>query len=806
MQRRLLAAGSCIGVLVVAAQPAAAQVHALPQGQKSTVSRASAKSHVGVKPDAAPARARASGALKSKNVEELTVATTRKPHGTMLSVGAQMIAREVPGTNPMKVLGEMPGVMFQSADAQGLDNYTSQLYMHGFQQQEIGMTLDGIPLGEMTYRNYNGLNPLQAISSENVARLDVSQSAGAEDVAATNNLGGSIQYVSSDPQDKMGGKIAQTFGSYNMYHTFIRFDSGKLNESGTKFYASYMRNDTKLWKGWGQQFLQQVNAKLVQPVGEASKISMFFNWSDLHMHSYDDYSFEMLDKIGPNQNYYNNGRLSGYQTAVNAANGSYSPSISRLSDPLDAAYYAGGTNNVDLLGGLTANLALTDHLRWVTTVYGHNQQNQTTWVSPYFGSPTGSPLSDLVKEPEIRRFGILSSMTYKIAHNDLSVGVWYENNHYVSPMYAYAEPSLVNGVLSGGILNDLGHFTNPFAKIFSQTYNTNTFTGFFSDTYHVTSDLSLHFGFKSMLNTTRVGNGYLDAAYYGSSDPIASGVGQTISKPFLPHIGLDYKFLTHHELFIDISENVHSYAECGYKLCASPFSVLQSAYNASAAKLKPETDWTYAIGYRFSDKLLDASVYAYRTNFFNRLQQITAGSVINPVSAVANVGGVTMNGVDAALTIRPTKYLSLYNSISYNHAVYDQNITQQGIVYHLKNQQVINYPRFMYKARLSFHWKQVEAYIDGSYTGARNFSYVGDLKAPGYWMSNFGASYDFNNLSSYLNDLKVSLNISNLTGSHWISTMGEGGNPLSLSTGAYSYQSFMIGAPRMFFGSIAAQF
>ncbi|MFT9160460.1 MAG: TonB-dependent receptor [Acetobacter sp.] len=734
-----------------------------------------------------------------------------------VSVSSAMLQRAVPGTNPLKVLSELPGVMFQSSDPQGLDTWASQIMMHGFAQQEIGMTLDGIPLGEMTYRNYNGTNPIQAISSENVASMDVSRSAGAETVAASNNLGGSIEYISSDPKDKIGGQINQMFGSNSTYHTFIRFDSGKLNESGTKFYVSYMRNDRQLWKGYGDQFMQQVNAKFVQPIGERSRISAFFDWSDLHQVLYQDYSFEMLDKIGPHQSFYYNGQLSGYETAYKAAlatrglpGGSYPSYMAGLSDKSDAAYYNSATNNVDLLGGLKADLQMTDHLKWTTTVYGHNQQNQTTWVTPYFSSPNGSPMSDLVKEPEIRRFGILSAAHYNIAHNELGLGVWYENNHYSSPMNVYSEPTLNNGVLSSPLVYDLNHFSNPFARIFNQDYNTNTFTAFVNDTFHPVRNLDLHFGFKSVLNTTRVGNGYLNQSYYGNPGPITSGVGLTVAKPFLPHIGIAYRFLPGHEIFVDISENVHVYPQSGYKLSTSPFSVLQSAYDST--HVRPETAWTYAIGYRFNNRMVSANVYAYRTNFNNRLQQVTSGSSINPISAVENVGGVTMNGVDAGLTIRPIRGLELYNSISYNHAVYDQNLTLQGITYRIKGQQVVNYPRLMYKSRLSYTWHNATAWIDGSYMSARNFSYMGDTKVPGYWLANLGADYRLGNMGNYIHgagfiqNVVFSFTVVNLTNTTYISTMGQNGNPMGLSTGAYDYQSFQIAAPRQYFGSVRAEF
>jgi iron complex outermembrane receptor protein len=36
--------------------------------------------------------------------------------------------------------------------------------------------------------------------------------------------------------------------------------------------------------------------------------------------------------------------------------------------------------------------------------------------------------------------------------------------------------------------------------------------------------------------------------------------------------------------------------------------------------------------------------------------------------------------------------------------------------------------------------------------------------------------------------------------------MGENGNPMNIASGAMSFQSMLVGAPRMFFGSIRADF
>lgn len=64
--------------------------------------------------------------------EDVAISARRRAHGTMITVGASAIARSVPGTNPLKVLAQQPGVMFQADDPQGVDTWSTQIYMHGF--------------------------------------------------------------------------------------------------------------------------------------------------------------------------------------------------------------------------------------------------------------------------------------------------------------------------------------------------------------------------------------------------------------------------------------------------------------------------------------------------------------------------------------------------------------------------------------------------------------------------------------------------------------------------------------------------
>ena len=105
------------------------------------------------------------------------------------SLGKDDLAREAAGASPLKAVAKLPGVNFQSADPWGNYEWSAKLSIRGFSQQQLGFTLDGIPLGDMSYGNHNGLHVSRAIISENVGRVDVAQGSGALGTASSSNLG-----------------------------------------------------------------------------------------------------------------------------------------------------------------------------------------------------------------------------------------------------------------------------------------------------------------------------------------------------------------------------------------------------------------------------------------------------------------------------------------------------------------------------------------------------------------------------------------------------------------------------------------
>src|SRR5207237_9708960 len=112
------------------------------------------------------------------------------------SLTATALALEVPGTSPLKAIEKLPGVSFQSADPFGAYEWSTRISIRGFNQNQLGFTLDGVPLGDMSYDNHNGLHISRPISSEDLGKVELAQGSGGLDTASNSNLGGTLKFTS----------------------------------------------------------------------------------------------------------------------------------------------------------------------------------------------------------------------------------------------------------------------------------------------------------------------------------------------------------------------------------------------------------------------------------------------------------------------------------------------------------------------------------------------------------------------------------------------------------------------------------
>jgi len=195
------------------------------------------------------------------------------------SLGSEQIAYLPAGTSPLKAIEKLPGVNFQSADPFGAYEWSARIVVRGFNQNQMGFTLDGIPLGDMSYGNHNGLHISRAIPSELVARVALSQGAGALGTASTSNLGGTIEFLSADPAEDFGARIEITGGSDKTQRGFGVLNTGAIGTAGTRLLLGVVDSTTDKWKGFGEQEQKLYTVKIVQPIGDTGAVTAYFNQS-----------------------------------------------------------------------------------------------------------------------------------------------------------------------------------------------------------------------------------------------------------------------------------------------------------------------------------------------------------------------------------------------------------------------------------------------------------------------------------------------------------------------------------------------
>src|SRR6202012_483822 len=168
-----------------------------------------------------------------------------------------------PGASVQKALNTLPGVMAQSIDALGLNEQSLTLQVRGFSTTHLGYTLDGMPLGDGAYNNYNGLTISRALISENLGRAELATGIAGLGIASTSNLGGAVTYVSSDPHKHMGLVMSQTVGSDDGLRTFARFDTGEHHGFSAYLSAAYSQQDLFVNQpAWNKSTGKQFNGKL----------------------------------------------------------------------------------------------------------------------------------------------------------------------------------------------------------------------------------------------------------------------------------------------------------------------------------------------------------------------------------------------------------------------------------------------------------------------------------------------------------------------------------------------------------------
>lgn len=681
------------------------------------------------------------------------------------TLNSDAIGLQAAGTSALKAIDKLPGVTFQSADAFGAYEWSTRISIRGFNQNQLGFTLDGVPLGDMSYGNHNGLHISRAIASENIGRVELAQGAGALGTASTSNLGGTLQFFSRDPQETLGGEIDVTGGSDNMHRVFGRFETGAIQQlGGLRGYVSIADQKADKWKGGGEQKQRQYDAKLVMPLGERGDLTGFYHRSERREQDYQDMSFAMIKRLGRDWD----NTQPNWALAVAAAR-AYQTGTA-LPAPfatIDDAYYAGAGIRDDDLYGASLNLALTDRVTLDATAYQHKNKGQGLWYTPYVASPgfgttgsTAAPLSIRTTEYDIDRGGLTAGLTVDLGAHRLSGGFWHEVNNFNQARRFYAETAAAPS------RDPLDFQSNPFFTQWQYAFETKTTTGHIEDEWTLSDALKVNFGFKAI----KVTNGVKTVVGNALSGEIES------KDNFLPQVGFVYKASPDFEVFGGYTENMGAYVSAA---TSGPFaSQDQARVNYIAQTLKPESSKTFELGGRYRTERFQGVAAVYHVTFDNRLLAVAQGSAIQGNAPVlSNVGSVETKGVELAGTYRLTDAWSLYGAYTYNDSKYQDNVVAQDgtIRARTKGKTVVNTPKNIFKGEIAFDQAGFFGKLGVAYTDKRYYTYenIGGL-APSTTVADLTLGYRFAE-EGWGKGLEVQVNVTNLTDKDYISTIGSGG-------------------------------
>jgi hypothetical protein len=731
---------------------------------------------------------------------------TRKTRSSV-ELGKNDMQKMLPGINPLKALQTLPGVSFQTADPWGNNEQNLSLFIHGFSGSQLGYTMDGVPLGDQQYGNYNGLSPQRAITSENVGSVILSSGAGDLSTASTSNLGGTIETFSSNPLPHRNVSLQQTVGSYNTSRTLVRYDTGNFGE-GNSAYISAVHHEQKAWDFDGRQGGDQVNAKFVNN-SDNGKLTLYFAYSDKVEPNEDSTVRSATEKYQPYTRpfmYPNFQQALGYLSATGAT---------PAADGNNYRNYYSDAQRTDYLTYAKYDWNINDNTTWSNQIYYHNDDGVGVVAGPIgvAGLPAlfavYFPGQDLKKvfgnsgyatrttEYTINRSGLMSTLKTEIGEHQLQAGLWLEHNRSSAYRRWYAldanNPSSPYDRPSNPLITQYGsEIDNKVAQLHLQ------------DTWHLRPDLSLQAGFKSSLQFAD-GQFPVQPKNGAIANSSALPVGEIITKKWLlPQIGGRWDITAQDQAFFNVQKNMRQFVTYGGG-GASPWSLSsQAAFDLFKATAKPETSITYEAGLRTSHQLdmggvtaFDGQLNFYHVDFKDRLLQISPTSVISSIiggnlAVLTNVGSVKTNGMDLSGTLHFGRTFQLYNALSYNQSKYDDNYASGKDTVLTAGKKVPGSPEWMNKTVATLNLADTEFQLIGDYVGKRYATYTNDLSVSNYFLMSLAISGKLPFLDgSLLKNARYRLNVANLANR-------EGDLNVVVGAASGTYNTFPIAARQGF--------
>jgi iron complex outermembrane receptor protein len=715
------------------------------------------------------------------------------------SVSKAAMEQNVGTANPYQNLSLLPGVYTYNHDASGL--FGGSLTMRGFNSDQLGFTIDGAPVNDSG--NF-AVYPQEYVDSENMCEMFVTQGSTDNNAPHIGASGGNIGMVTCDPENTQRIRASQTLGSYNLSRTFVRFDSGKINNDSAKFFMSYSKSQVDKWKGFGKADRDHIDAKL-----------------SLEGEGGNRYSVGVIYNKAINNNFYTPtrtdiataGRTVDYKgtfTAANTAPTNQNIYYGMAINPFENALLTG---NATLKLDGAAQLNFTPYF-WYGYGTGGTQQkvfNEATTKALNSAGVNASPTdfnrngttTDILQVAnssltKTYRPGVVGTYSNQIDNHNFNVGGWYEHARHMQTgpaVYADANGGFDPWLQSNPVLRSTGQPYN------SRDYKTvTTVTQLFAqDSISLMNEkMTLALGLK----TPQIKRDFTESANEGqslvtgstgSTAPMNYNVVKDYSK-VLPSVGVSYKLTAKETVFASVAQNFK--APPNFATASNNIKFINNVPQFQT--IVPETSTNVDVGYRVAEENLVWSATLFMVDFKNR--QANAYDPVTGVSTYTNAGGVKNQGLELELGTKPQHGWSYYGSLSIQDSVIQNDLKSSSTAtLATSGKQFPLAPKYMSGLSAQYADGPFSAQLRAKYTGKVYSTLMNDDAVAGYTVFDLYAGYKLESGPLIKNPV-LKLNVSNLFNREYMSPTGSSNSYSATGTRYY------IGAPRMTSVSLQADF
>lgn len=725
------------------------------------------------------------------------------------TITADELEKQRPTGNAYEALELMPAVNSYNQDATGL--FGGGLTLRGFNSDQIGATINGVPVNDSgSFSVY----PQEYVDQENTCTQFVTQGSTDVDSPQIGATGGNFGIVTCDPQKAKRIRVAQTLGQLNLSKTYVRYDTGVLEGTRTRFFISGSHAQSDKWKGQGGANRDHVDMGFRTDFDRFNTISGTVLYNRAINQNISTFSLADLAKNGYRYDYAT--KFIGHAAASPGKAGN---------DPSSAfadAYYQLTKNPFEnMIASVVAKFRIAENTDikiipyyWFGYGTGGNQQKlqaENAFLNKTTGKNTvgvdlngdGDTLDKVIvansSVTRTNRPGITASVLHTIGDHQILGGFWFERSTHdqFGPMVTVDAAGNANDIWlkEGRVLRPDG---TPYQSRDWRTISTSSQV-FLQDTLNMMNDkLAINVGVR----VPTMNRDFTNHANEGAN----SGVDYHLEKTYteiLPQLGARYQIDNNNQVFFSLAKNMK--APPNFVYSATNNVVLVNGQPTMPVDVKAETSVNIDLGYRLQSDQLTAQATVYSVDFRNR--QATAYDVEANLSSLTSVGKVKTYGFELEMGNTPVNGFSFYGSIGYANSEIQSDIpVSKTATLPTKGKSMTLTPEW--KAGLSAMYENGGMYARAKvkYTGQQWATMTNDELVPSYTLVGLDMGYKFADMG-WIKKPKIAINISNLTNRQYRNASGFNiTNAKAYGTARAKTVFYYMGAPRFASVTVSANF